>query len=181
MAKTQFVTPKGRAKYPWLNKADTQFSAEGVYSTYLIMDPKEAAELKQLIKKTAEAEFGEKAKYSVPLEINDETGELELKCKSNFQPKFVDSAGQPIPPQSLPALYSGSILRVGGEIKPYTVQGKKGVSMRLGYVQIIEPVGSSGGSSPFDAVEGGFVAPAEMDIPKGGTDDGGSDDDDFDF
>ena len=181
MANIQFVTPKGRAKYPWLNKADTQFSAEGVYSTYLIMDPKEAAELKALIKKTAEAEFGEKAKYAVPLEINEETGELELKCKSKYQPKFVDSAGEPIPPETLPALYSGSVLRVGGVVKPYTVQGKKGVSMLLGYVQIIEPVGGSGGSSPFDAVEGGFVAPAEMELPKVGTDDDGSDDNDFDF
>jgi len=183
MAQIRFVTPVGRAKYPWLNKPDTQFSAEGVFSTYLIMDPKEAAELKQLIKDTAEAEFGPKAKYSMPLEINEETGEVELKCKSNYQPKFVDSTGQVIPPDQLPALYSGSVLRLGGEVKPYTVQGKKGVSMRFNYVQVIEPIGGSGGDSPFEAVAGGFVAPAAMAMPSRAQDedDTAKDDDDYDF
>lgn len=157
--KIRFTSPKGRAKYPWLNRPDTQFSAEGVYTTHLIMDPKEAAELVALIKKTAEDEFGPTAKYSAPYEIDEETGEVIIKTKSNYVPPFDDSTGQVIMPEAVPQLFAGSILCVGGFVKAYTVSGRKGVSLQLGRVQIIDPVSSgAGGASPFAAVEGGYVA-----------------------
>lgn len=175
--KIKFVTPKGRAKYPWLNKPDTQFSAEGVYSTYLIMDPKDAADFRQLVKDTAAAEFGPTAKYSTPIEIDEETGDVVAKFKSTFQPHFKDSAGQVILPEELPSLFGGSVIAVSGELAPYTVQGKKGVSLRLKFVQIIDPVGpKGGGENPFAAVEGGFVksdAVQDAELAEG--------DDDFDF
>ena len=180
MAKIRYVTPAGRAKYPWLNKPDTQFSADGVYSTYLIMGQEEAAEFKQSVKDLAIEEFGAKAKYTVPIETDEETGDLVAKFKSNFLPTFVDSTGEVVP--NPPALFGGSLLACGGEAVTYTVQGKKGVSLRLNFVQIIEPVGSSGGGSPFAAVEGGFVksdAPAAPTQAAPVATDG--DDDDFDF
>jgi hypothetical protein len=40
-----FVTHKGTAQYPWLNKADTQFDAEGVYKTNLLVPQDQAKEL----------------------------------------------------------------------------------------------------------------------------------------
>lgn len=182
MAKIKYVTPAGRAKYPWLNKPDTQFSADGVYSTYLIMGQKEAAEFKQSIKDLAIEEFGAKAKYTVPIETDEETGDLVAKFKSNFLPTFVDSTGEVVP--NAPALFGGSLLACGGEAVTYTVQGKKGVSLRLNFVQIIEPVGSSGGGSPFAAVEGGFVKSAAPEAPAASTQAApaaGEGDDDFDF
>ena len=62
-------------------------------------------------------------------------------------------------------------------------QGKKGISLRLNYVQIIDPVGtSSGGGNPFGTVEGGFV---KSDAPAAPTQAApaatAGDDDDFDF
>lgn len=181
MAKIKYVTPQGRAKYPWLNKPDTQFSADGVYSTYLIMGQEEAAEFKQSIKDLAIEEFGAKAKYSVPIETDEETGDLVAKFKSNYLPTFVDSTGEVV--TYAPALFAGSMLACGGEAVTYTVQGKKGVSLRLNFVQIIDPVGtSSGGGNPFGTVEGGFVksdAPAAPTQAAPVATDG--DDDDFDF
>jgi len=181
MAKIKYVTPKGRAKYPWLNKPDTQFSADGVYSTYLIMDQKEAAEFKQSIQDLAIEEFGSKAKYTVPIETDEETGDLVAKFKSNYLPTFVDSTGEVV--TTPPPMFGGSMLACGGEAVTYTVQGKKGVSLRLNFVQIIDPVGSSGGGSPFGAVEGGFLKADALAAPSpaAASTDGDGDDDDFDF
>lgn len=179
MAKIKYVTPQGRAKYPWLNKPDTQFSADGVYSTYLIMDQQEAAEFKQSIKDLAIEEFGPKAKYNVPIETDEETGDLVVKFKSNFLPTFVDSTGELI--TSPPAMFGGSLLACGGDAVTYTVQGKKGVSLRLNFVQIIDPVGASGGGSPFGAVEGGFVKSDAPEAPRQSAPADTEGDDDFDF
>lgn len=184
MAKIRFVTPQGRAKYPWLNKPDTQFSADGVYSTYLIMSQEDAADFKQLVKDTAIAAFGAKAKYSVPVETDEETGDFVAKFKSNYVPTFIDSAGEVIDPEAVPSIFGGSVLSVAGDVYPYAVSGKKGISLRLNLVQVIEPVGGSGvASNPFGVVEGGFVkadapAPASAKNARPSSDD---DDDDFDF
>lgn len=184
MAKIRYVTPPGRAKYPWLNKPDTQFSADGVYSTYLIIPQEEAAQFKQSVKDLAIEEFGAKAKYTVPIETDEQTGDLVAKFKSNYLPTFFDSTGEVV--TYAPALFGGSMLACGGEAVTYTVQGKKGISLRLNYVQIIEPVGaSSGGNNPFGAVEGGFVksdAPeAPTQAPTQAAPAATEGDDDFDF
>lgn len=179
MAKIKYVTPQGRARYPWLNKPDTEYVSEGIYSTYLIMGQEEAADFKKSIKDLATQEFGAKAKYIVPIETDEETGDLVAKFKSKFLPTFVDSTGELV--ASPPAMFGGSMLACGGEAVTYTVQGKQGISLRLNFVQIIDPVGSSsGGNNPFGAVEGGFVksdAPAAP-APAPTATDG---DDDFDF
>ncbi len=184
MAKIRFVTPQGRAKYPWLNKPDTQFSADGVYSTYLIMDAGQAADFKQLVKDTGLNAFGAKAKYSVPVETDEETGDFVAKFKSKYVPTFIDSAGEVIDPEVVPSIFGGSVLSVAGEVYPYAVSGKKGISLRLNLVQVIDPVsGGEGAGNPFGVVEGGFVkadapAPAPATNAQPSTDD---DDDDFDF
>jgi hypothetical protein len=145
------------------------------------MGQEEAADFKQSVKDVAIEEFGAKAKYTVPIETDEETGDLVAKFKSNFLPTFFDSSGEVV--TYAPALFAGSMLAVGGDAVTYTVQGKKGVSLRLNYVQIIDPVGtSSGGGNPFGTVEGGFVkadAPAAPTQAAPAATDG--DDDDFDF
>ena len=168
-AKIEFHTPIGRAKYAWLNERDTAYSAEGVYSCMLICDPKEAKTLLDSIKNLREEEFGSKAKVSVPILTDEETGEVIFKLKSKFEPKCCDSAGQYIPHEKLPKLYGGSRLKLGGVAVCYERNGNKGISLSLNSVQVIEPVsGGDGGGMAFAPVEGGFVAPAETEVAING-------------
>ena len=155
--KVKFVSPEGRAKYPWLNKPDTQFDSNGVFKTSLIIEDSKAF-VKQL-NDIAKEEFGAKAKIKLPYDTDEETNETFIKVKSKYQPKFYDSTGQILTGNQVPNLWGGSVIKVGGFITTYQVSGQKGISLQLTKVQIIDPV-TSGDDSGFDNVEGGFVAAA---------------------
>jgi len=166
-----FQTPLGRAKYAWLTKPDTKFSTEGVYSTQLIVDPVEAEGLKEAVE-TARTEFfpNNNPNVRMPYEADPETGQLIFKMKSKYPPKFYDSQGQVIPEGSVPSLYGGSLIRVGGVITSYegTSTGS-GVTLNINKVQIVEAVSmGSGDDGGFDSVDGGFVADHEdtFDAPQ---------------
>jgi len=154
--KIKFTTKSGRAKYPWLNKADTEFDAEGKWKTQLILDPSDAEGLVTLMNETAHDNFGSKAKYKLPVTHDEQTGDVIIKAQSKYQPKYYDAAGQVIPFSKLPSLFGGSVLKLGGQLNPYTANGSKGISLLLDKVQVIEPVSSSGGADDggFDAVDG---------------------------
>lgn len=156
-AKIKFQTPIGTAKYPWLTKPDTQFNSEGIYTTQLITDPTEAKALVDMLQEVALEEFGAKAKVAMPFEQDEETGEIVFKAKSKFAPKFFDTRGEVVPLESMKPVYGGSRIRIKGIANPYTVTGRKGISLTVNAVQVIEIV-SGGGSGGFDAVDGGFVA-----------------------
>ena len=151
------MSPEGRAKYPWLNKPDTQFDSNGVFKTSLIIEDSKAF-VKQL-NDIAKEEFGAKAKIKLPYDTDEETNETFIKVKSKYQPKFYDSTGQILTGNQVPNLWGGSVMKVGGFITTYQVSGQKGISLQLTKVQIIDPV-TSGDDSGFDNVEGGFVAAA---------------------
>ena len=151
------MSPEGRAKYPWLNKPDTQFDSNGVFKTSLIIEDSKAF-VKQL-NDIAKEEFGAKAKTKLPYDTDEETGSTFIKVKSKYQPKFYDSTGQILTGNQVPNLWGGSVMKVGGFITTYQVSGQKGISLQLTKVQIIDPV-TSGDDSGFDNVEGGFVAAA---------------------
>ena len=158
MTKVNFRTATGTAKYPWLTRPDTQFDAEGVYSTFLLLDEKDAAPLIDLMNETAVAEFGAKAKFKLPVSRDEETGKVQIKVKSKYQPKIYDSKGQIIPPSHLPPIFGGSELRIRGTMNAYAVSGTKGVALQLGKVQIVNlSQGSGGDDSGFDEIEGSFV------------------------
>ena len=159
MAQRQtFVTHKGTAQYPWLNKADTQFDPEGVFKTNLLVPQDQAKELMDKLKEVAQDEFGKKANGArMPYKIDEETGMMAIIAKSKFQPKFFDSKGQVV--TNPPNIFGGSIIKIGGVISPYTVTGNNGISLRLTKVQIIEPVSQTGsGLDGFEAEDDGFVA-----------------------
>ena len=159
MAQRQtFVTHKGTAQYPWLNKADTQFDPEGVFKTNLLVPQDQAKELMDQLKEVAQDEFGKKANGArMPYKIDEETGMMAIIAKSKFQPKFFDSKGQVV--TNPPNIFGGSIIKIGGVISPYTVTGNNGISLRLTKVQIIEPVSQTGsGLDGFEAEDDGFVA-----------------------
>ena len=88
--------------------------------------------------------------------IDEETGEYSFKIQSKYQPKYYDASGNPIPLESVPSMFSGSELRVSGQVDAYTNGAKKGISLRLANVQVINPVsgGSGDGAGDFDAVDG---------------------------
>ncbi len=159
MAQRQtFVTHKGTAQYPWLNKADTQFDPEGVFKTNLLVPQDQAKDLMDKLKEVAQDEFGKKANGArMPYKIDEETGMMAIIAKSKFQPKFFDSKGQVV--TNPPNIFGGSIIKIGGVISPYTVTGNNGISLRLTKVQIIEPVSQTGsGLDGFEAEDDGFVA-----------------------
>ena len=154
--RTAFVTHKGTAKYPWLNKADTQFDPEGVYKTELMVPLDQAKALMDSCKEVAMNEFGKKGDNAkMPWKTDEETWMLLIKAKSKFQPKFYDTKGNLV--TNPPNLFGGSILKIGGLISPYSMAGNTGISLRLTKVQIIEPVSQAGDDGGFDAEEDGYV------------------------
>lgn len=158
--KVKFTTNSGRAQYPWLNKPDTAFGNAPKYKTNLIMDWNEASDLVGKIQELVADTFGKDAdKARLPYKTDDETGETVITVKSNYAPYFFDSQGQPLVDEQIPDIWAGSLIRLGGFIKPYQVSGTKGITLQLTKVQVIEPVSGKGSDgSSFGAVEGGFVA-----------------------
>ena len=160
MKKTTFKTPQGIAQYPWLNRPDTQFDADGQYKVNIRVKKDAAQSLIDEIKKITEDAFGAKAKSATLPFVNDEeTGDIIFKTKSKYQPSVVDSSGTVIPSHSLPPIYGGSQLKVAGTLSPYDKGGRVGISMQLGGVQIIslsENANTVG--IQFGEVEGGYVA-----------------------
>jgi len=155
--KPTFMTSKGVSVYPWLNRPDTQFDAEGVYKCQLKMSPDAAKEVVEKVRTAANDEFGKEASnIKMPFKTDAETGEIVFTAKSKYQPKFVDAEGQVIPEAKAPNIFGGSTLKLSGNISTYDVGANKGVSLQLGHVQIIDLVEGSG-SNPFGKEEGGFV------------------------
>jgi len=152
--KAQFQTPKGTAKYAWLNRPDDVFNKENPkYTVDLHVSEADAKDLMDAAKKVANDNFGG-GKCKMPFSKDDETGNVVFKCKSKYQPKFVDSQGTMIAPDHLPQVSGGSVMRIKGTFYPYSVQGN-GLSMQMTAVQIIDLVEAK---VEFEPEEGGFVA-----------------------
>ena len=175
MSKTKFTTPKGIAIYPWLqpDRPDTAFDPDGKYKVQLKMPEAEAKPLMDLIKQVKADNFAAKDKVHLPFSADEETGEIIFKVQSKYKPKYVDSAGSPIPEDKVPLMFGGSELKAKGMLDPYSGTSK-GISMRLSAVQVINPVSGDGGDASFDAVDGGYVA-------QQGADNGSKEEDDEDF
>jgi len=158
MSKVKFVTPSGIASYPWLqpNRPDIAFDPEGKYKVNLKLSPEDSKVMTSLIDQVKSENFGAKDNVHTPYSVDEETGEYVFKIQSKYQPKYFDSKGNPIPVEKVPPMFSGSELRVSGQVDPYTNGAKKGVSLRLANVQVINPVAgdNGGGAGDFDAVEG---------------------------
>ena len=158
MSKVMFKTPRGTAMYPHLNRADTQFDSAGKFKVNLRMKKDEAKELVDLVKKTAQEAFGDKAKTAnLPFKTDEDTGDLIAVTSSKFQPKIHDSQGTTIPPHRLPEIFGGSELVLGGNLYAYKAGGRHGVSLQLGGVQIIT-LSENHNAVAFDKVDDGFVA-----------------------
>lgn len=156
----KFVTPEGRAKYPYLNTADFQFDTDGKFKTKLIVEQNKAKAITAAIDEVLESEFGPQAKWPknlrYPYDVDEEDpSKIEFKFSSNFKPMFYTWEGKVIPEGSEPKLWGGSLIKLGGVIKAYNNGSQKGVGLYMNKVQVLEAVGSGSGDDDegFDAME----------------------------
>ena len=162
--KVTFETHKGKAEYPWINIPDTQFNKEGVYKTGLRVPADQCKQLRDAVAEYAQDEFGKKAaNANFPWKQDPETGEIIINAKSKYQPKVYDSQGQIIVPSSIPQIWGGSTLKMGGTLHAYNSNGNIGVSLQLTKIQVIDlaerPQGEGAGFAADN--EGTYVASEE--------------------
>lgn len=164
MAKKMFVTHKGTAVYPWINKPDNGFGdGQPKYKCGLRVPKDQMKHIEDACRELAKENLGNKAdKARMPWKQSDEDAEAGLvivNAKSQYQPKVYDAAGNYIPANKLPQIWGGSVLKMGGTINTYDRTGNTGVSLLLTKIQIIELVeGGSGEDGGFEA-EDGWIAP----------------------
>ena len=174
----RIVTPAGVAVYPWLNKADTKFNAEGVYKISLRLPAAEAgpllAKLEAERDKAYEAGLQEwteshkaKGKKPPPLTKGDlpvdeeENGTFLFRFKMKASglrkdgsawsqaPALFDAKGQPLDQDT--EVWGGSIVKVAFQAAPFLVPGTKtaGISLKLNAVQVLKLVKGGGTASSY--------------------------------
>lgn len=180
--KISITTPKGRAVYPWLNKPDTKFNADGVYKTGIAVSADEAKALVSKLDQIALDEFGKNKadKAKLPYKVDEETGDVVFNLKSQYPPKMWDTEGNPIANADAPALFGGSVIKASGAVRAYDTGSALGLGLYLNHVLVIEPVGGGqdAADNPFGSSEEGFIisnknnededAPFETDEDTGG-------------
>jgi hypothetical protein len=201
MAK-QIVSPKGEAKWAFLDKPDTRFDEDGIYRIELVLEQTEQVQsfLDRLDEMANEA-WEEQTKETKPTvkskavlakpyqaeedpETGEETGRIVVRFKSkakvqtkkglmDMKPRVFDAKGRTVNP--VPKIGNGSTVKVAFAYRPYFVASSRrvGVSLYLNAVQLIELV-EFGGGNPFGEEEGGFSADTfEAQTEGSGGDDGG--------
>lgn len=204
----KFVSPKGVAIFPHLVQADTKFNADGVYHTKLAIEADEAEafadRLSAILDKFVEERSAEmppaKAKKTIRADVSDaelddegnETGRYVFKFKLDAKitskktgqsweqkPRLFDSHNQPLTGDV--SMWSGSEIKVAGEIMPYFMESTKtfGLSLRCNAVQVIKLVAGGGSNAAAYGFgeEDGYVAPKD-EAPFAAREPG-EDDDDF--
>lgn len=161
----RYTTPKGTAKYPWLNKPDTKFNPDGDYKVTLVVPVEEADTIMQFLdEQMAQSEAlakknnpGKKVKVAdAPYSTDEDNGTVEinfkLKAKVTMQsgdsfeqkPALFDAKGKPLADVNVGG---GSKIKVSYECVPfYTALIGAGISLRLRAVQVIDLVEFSGGA-----------------------------------
>lgn len=151
----RITSPAGIAVYPKLEKPDTKFDANGVYSVDLDLDKAAAEELIVKLTKVADADYANecKAKGKKSLKRADmpwketEDGKIRFKFKLKAKggsgekqwdqkPALFDAKGNPVANINVG---SGSTVKVAFDAAPYfTAMVGHGISLRLRAVQVIE-------------------------------------------
>ena len=171
MAKKEYkTTPRGKAEYAWLTRADTKFDKNGKYKINLIVPSEEAAPLIAEAKEIATSLLAEKRKAEKnpvkakkiklspdrPFTDNEDgTHTLKFSMKAKVEPKtgeafeqkpaLFDSMGEPITKDI--ALGNGSICKVAYEAIGYSGKEGVGCTFRLKAVQVIKLVPYTGGGA----------------------------------
>ena len=150
----------GEAKYPHLNKPDTEFSAEGIYQVKLIVSKEEAQEDIKIIDDVIKEQIvleGKKQpnktdqfqKAPLPYQALGD-GNVQFNFKTKFKPTLVDHNLESIDKN----IWGGSIIRCNYKPVGYYVAGTGlGCTLRLVGVQVKKLVEGSLGTQGFSAVE----------------------------
>ena len=182
------VTPTGNALWAKVTEPQSnKFNPTPMFSMSVIFKPEEVTEFKANMQTLLDNHYDEvfaelkpqKQKSLVKADLFREaedkdgnlTGELELRTKQfakdykgnkQIMP-IVDSSGKDIT-EGCPLVGNGSRVRAKVFPKLYHMASTNtvGISFRLNAVQIIELVEYGNASSGFDAVDGGYVAPATV-------------------
>jgi hypothetical protein len=149
----RFVTPVGVAVYPKISEPDTKGKyADGKYKTDVDFGDHTDA----LIKKFEDAAKAWGAPMNLPVvEQKDKdkkpTGKRLIRFKSKYRPAVFDAKKNPLPENMV--IGGGSEIRIDCTLFPYT-EGKGGVALRLGPVQVANLVEGGEGAANFDEMEG---------------------------
>ena len=159
------ISPEGVAAYAWLDKIDTRFD-KNKYTVTLVL-PKGVKENDEFVKaiRAAHAEAGN-GKDEGPAKDGDKRKEDEFNGKwtvtfNTKNPfKQVDAMKVELPKGQ--SARSGDLIRIA--FNPVAYEGfGGGITLYLNAVQIIDKRATGTGVDGFDAVEGGYVAPALRD------------------
>jgi hypothetical protein len=136
------ISPAGTAVYPWLNKADTKFDADGVFSVKLIFSKEDAKKVSDIVKPIMNGGKNNPIKPHMD-DQGDKTGNyiVNFKMKAHVKTKAGDEWDQsPIILDTdgnrvMEKVGGGSLLKVAYQAVPFDAMGG-GVSLRLVKVQV---------------------------------------------
>ena len=139
------VSPVGTASWPWLNKPDVRFDADGIYHVKLVMSKEESKKIAKVIKPLMNGGKHNPLKPEVDDQGND-TGNMfcQFKMKALVKsrkgdftqtPNLLNQEGERIQT----AIGAGSKLKVAYQAVPFD-QGGGGVTMRLKKVRVLDLV-----------------------------------------
>ena len=182
---TKIVSPRGIAVYPWLNRPDTKFSADGDFKVTLKVPAEDASPLIQKLDEIISNYQSQQtkadpklARYSVspPYEEEmDDQGNLtghylfKFKQKAKIHTKdgrVIDMKVALVDASRTPTSVNvggGSEIKIAATVFPYAMSSNKniGVSLRPSAVQILSLARGSNVVSLFDDEEG-FKAEAAL-------------------
>lgn len=176
MPSKYYESPVGTlCDFPWINKPDTKFNADGLYHTGMSLGGAEADKLKAFIDAAVDEAFEEHTgsmspkdkkawsklyPYEVDTDDNDNpTGYIKFDFKQNAKIKYkksgetvdisislFDSEGEPM--VGAPPIFNGTKARVRYSPRVVVVASTKKVGIRLDFaaLQIAELAVSSGGA-----------------------------------
>ena len=171
------VTPVGIAKWPYINRPDIQFNADGVYHVQLVMSKEDAEPVKEKLRTVLEDFINnsdnvrsKKSELNFPIkdEENDEgnpDGKVAIKLKLNAagrsgkdfwenRPILKDAQNKPMNLNKY-EVGAGSEIRVMAEIIPYSSPtAGNGVSLRMRAIQVLKLVPPGSGGYDFSSQEG---------------------------
>ena len=150
----------GEAKYPHLNKPDTEFSAEGIYQVKLIVSKEVAQDDIKIIDDVVKEQIVIEGKKQpnktdqfqrAPLPYQDlGNGMVQFHFKTKFKPALVDHNLEAIDKN----IWGGSVIRCNYKPVGYFVAGTGlGCTLRLTGVQVKKLVEGSQGTQGFTHVE----------------------------
>jgi len=160
--KKTYISPKGKAKWPWLRKADIKYVKDddnGKFSVALVLDPAtvECEEFLALINSWSEAVEGDGVPYK---EVD---GAILVRFASFYPPSVFDAHRNVIPPEV--EVGSGSEIKVAFQPNYYKGFGG-GINLYMKAVQVIDLVAYTGASAEdvgFDEEDG--YAPEKAEVP----------------